>query len=157
MKKVSLETFNVTVCENGDIFNNKTGRKLTYQKDRFGYFRVYAYRKPCGTRASLYVHRAMAEAFIPNPENKRCVNHINGIKGDDRIENLEWCSHRENSRHAVINERYTTHSYRPYFKERNERIIKAINGGLSKKEICEKFNLSRANINYVLRRNNRSA
>lgn len=47
------------------------------------------------------IHRAVALTFIPNPLNRYCVNHINGQKFDNHVENLEWVSARENTCHAL--------------------------------------------------------
>lgn len=51
-------------------------------------------------KGNVLLHRALAEAFIPNPENKRCVNHKDGNKLNNNLDNLEWATHGENNQHA---------------------------------------------------------
>jgi hypothetical protein len=61
---------------------------------------VYVMLQKNGSKKTCRVHRLLAEAFIPAVAGKSIINHINGVKDDNRIENLEWCTVSENTSHA---------------------------------------------------------
>lgn len=67
--------------------------------DNSGYLRTML-KSDAGKIQTIKVHRIIAQSFIPNPDNKKEVNHINGIKHDNRVQNLEWATHSENIKHS---------------------------------------------------------
>ena len=79
-------------------------REITQRIDRAGYFTVRLSKD--GKTSTQYVHRLVALAFIDILVGKPFVNHISGNKLDNRIENLEWCTHAENIKHAYNNGSY---------------------------------------------------
>lgn len=109
--KIIPEFPNYRIYENGVIesnFKHKTNipcdtwRQVKPIFDKScGYF-IVTLCSGTGVRKNKRVHRLLCEAFIPNPENKKHVNHKNGNKLDNDITNLEWATEKENSKHAVL-------------------------------------------------------
>ncbi len=89
---------NYMVLPNGKIYNIKRKTFVKPIKNASGY--CYVTLCNYGIKQNIYVHRIVAEHFIPNKENKSQVNHINKIRDDNRLENLEWVTANENNIHA---------------------------------------------------------
>ncbi len=86
-----------SVSTNG-VVTDSSGAVLKQYKEQNGYMRVWI--KQDGKRKKFSVHRLVAMSFIPNPENKPCVNHKDGNKENNCVTNLEWCTHSENELHS---------------------------------------------------------
>ena len=128
---------------------NGLGRLMLLRPHKRGYklIRVVKNGKP----ANFQVHRAVALAFIPNPENKEQINHKNGIKSDNRVENLEWCTNFENHRHARLKGLFRetkrggdspcAHLTNQQAMEiRNAKIGKQY--GMSRNQLCKKYGVT---------------
>lgn len=84
------------VTEDGKIINAKTNKVLHQYKGKDGYFRCQF-----GGKTRL-VHRVILSAFINQPKEKEFVNHIDGNKSNNSLNNLEWCNRSENLKHAYL-------------------------------------------------------
>lgn len=133
-----------TITKEGEIINNRWNRKLKPQPNGMGYLRVFI----CGGR--FFVHRLVAEKYIPNPENKPQVNHIDGNPKNNRVENLEWVTQEENMAHAVKTGLQPTCEEHPMAKLNWEKVnyIRK-HPEMSKSELAEMFNVSKATINDI--------
>ena len=77
----------------------ESGKILSPANNQKGYYFVNLSQN--NKTAQKYIHRLVAEAFVPNPKNKPTVNHINCDRSDNRAENLEWATYRENNNYAI--------------------------------------------------------
>ena len=98
------------VSNKGRVKSLKFGKERIlkkYHTNNQGKYFLVGLTKKSKTR-NILVARLVADAFIPNIDNKPCVNHINGNRIDNRVENLEWCTYKENSEHAWRTKLYKT-------------------------------------------------
>lgn len=138
------------VSDLGNIYSVKTRiiRKAWIHKNYLTIqIRIY------GVTKKLAVHRVVAQAFIPNPENKPEINHKNGIKTDNRAVNIEWCTGEENRLHAakmglipkgvqVVQAKLTN--------EDVEQIRTLSLLGVSNSEIAPLFKITQANVYAIV-------
>ena len=109
---------------------NKTGKERLMKQvvNKQGYYQVTLHKN--GSMAAKKVHRLVAEAFIPNPNNLPCVNHKNEDKTDNRVENLEWCSIEYNNRYGMrgkkISEAISGENHYLYGKHHTQETVDKI-------------------------------
>lgn len=129
---------------------NHNGKHIKSHKSYNGYLRV-----PINVdkkRLTFSVHRLVALTFIPNPKNLPTVNHIDGNKQNNNMDNLEWASVKDNVLHAhKIGLRNYTGEKNPKARLTNSQVrqIFKLRGKLTQIKIAEKFNVSRSAISCI--------
>jgi hypothetical protein len=153
-----------SLSSGGKIMRNKTGRIYKYHLDHNGYPQVTVYVGYNKETKRLYnktivIHKAVGECFIPNPYNKKFINHKDGNKLNSDYTNLEWCTHKENMIHASKTGLL------------NSNASRGVNNGLSKlsvddvkfirnhykqdytcKQLMHKYNISKSTVQNVYKR-----
>jgi hypothetical protein len=140
------------------IFREKHGnwvqpeRILKNSSQQNGYVAITIYKN--GKAKRINIHRLVCVSFVQNPNNKPCVNHKNGVKSDNRLENLEWVTFSENTFHA-----FNKGFLKPLKGESNgsskllEKQVYEIREKLSKKHsvksLMEEYSISRSHIQRI--------
>ena len=139
----------------GHIINKKTGRQLKEFLGKDGYFRTQFDGK---TRT---VHRVIAKAFVKQPVGKDFVNHIDGNKSNNSVDNLEWCTRSENMKHAYGHGLKSSKGMKNGRSILSEEDIKYIrsnyiprDNNFGSKVLASKFGVAHQTISAVIRRQN---
>jgi len=142
-----------SVSKDGQIKFNPTGYVLSAYKDKDGYLRVAT----VSSKGKHYVavHRAVAEAYVGNPDKttNTVVNHLNGVKDDNRPENLEWTTHSKNRVHSLLqnghNQKGENHSQCKLKESQVKEIINLLKRGLTQQAIAEMFGIHKAYVSLI--------
>ena len=131
-------------------------KQLKTTKSPYGYIYVQLYGE--NHTKKYFTHRLVALAFIPNLENKPSVNHINGIKHDNRVENLEWVTHSENTKHAfntnLIKIKHGEDSNNSKLTEKQVLEIRKYQGIISQAKLGEIYGVGQDTICRIMTRRN---
>lgn len=135
------------VSDIGEVFSLKSNKLLSCKIDRYGY---KCYTLFLNGKAKYFTaHRLVALTFIENPHNLPCINHINENKLDNRAENLEWCTVKQNDNHGTRNERMAhTKETKPVEQIFSDGSIRKFRGV---KDASRKTGINRSQISRVCR------
>jgi len=134
----------------------RKGAMMSVSLHRQGYGRVLLTKDR--KSKTVFIHRLIALTFIPNPQEKKEVNHKNGIKMDNTVDNLEWCTPSENVKHAHRTGLLTTIMGEKHYKSKlSEEDVKKIRhdyamGHTSHKKLAKEYNLNQKSIWAILHR-----
>ena len=116
-----VKSLEISYIKRNGIRDHKPEIILTPKNNGTGYFIVCLYKNK--THKYCLIHRLVAQAFIPNPDNLPIINHKNEDKSDNRVENLEWCDHKYNSNYnGVLKKRSQRMKENGIYEKRTQRM-----------------------------------
>ena len=121
-----------TIDTKGNVYSRRKHKYLKQSINRNGYCKVTLQKDKYKKMYS--VHRLVAETFIENINNYPCVNHIDSNRRNNSVENLEWCTHKQNTQHAVKNHRFDSMAKQNSIRMKNNPL----NGYIYANEITKK-------------------
>ena len=143
-KKLTIDDYDIT--KSGEIINKHTGKHLKGQKNGKGYLRVGIGKK------LMFVHRLVAEKYVPNPNNLPQVNHKDGNKLNNCADNLEWVSNQTNRDHALKNGLHFKGEKCPWSKLSQDQVDFILNHPeIPSKEIAKIFKISDGHVREIRR------
>jgi len=110
---------NYEISNLGNVRNKKTNKILKQSKGTDGYYKVSLYQQ--NKHYNKRIHKLIAEAFIPNPDNKPCVDHIDNDKLNNNITNLRWATTKENAQNAKLYVNSTSFVKGVYFDKAKQK------------------------------------
>lgn len=147
-------SYEISTCGN---IRRKLADGYRYNQPSLNKQRGYLYASTVdqAARKNWAIHRLVAESFLPRVEGKNYVNHIDGNKLNNRLDNLEWCTHQENIDHARANGLITDAKVRRWkmSKLTLQQVvgIKHLRGSLSYHQIARLYNTNYSNVAHIMR------
>ena len=142
------------VSDMGRVKSLKFGKEkiLKPENHTFGYYRVILCKD--GINKKYRVHRLVCLNFLDNPENKPQVNHKNGDKKDNRLENLEWCNNSENQKHAYDNGLQISLKGSKHGRSKltDQQVLEIRSSNLTQKELGKIYGVAHQQISKIKRR-----
>ncbi len=143
-----LEKYDIEVSNYGNV-RTLSGRILKPTDNGRGYLRINRHKK------TIYVHRLVAEAFIPNPDNLPQVNHKDECKSNNCVDNLEWCDDKYNVNYGTVRKRIALKRKKAINQYSFDGIL--LFEWKSSKDAADKLNISQTAINNNLRNRSNSS
>lgn len=148
-----LKTVRVSLSNVSKITRVYGGKILKLSNNKLGYKKVTLSKN--NVVVTKLVHRLVAEAFLENPKNKKCVNHLDKNPQNNFVNNLEWCTYKENERHSWKNGKKRVRGDKNSFAKLSDQeavqimwLLKNVSG-IIQTDLAEVFNVSLQTVNAI--------